>query len=43
MINVDVSPFLGFSDLMCHLEETGVGVSGCNVLLESKETKLGSR
>ena len=43
MVNVDVSPFLAFSDLMCDLKETGVDFSGCNVLLESKETKLGSK
>ena len=42
VISVDVYPFLAFLDLTCHLEETGIGVFGCNVPLDSKETKLGS-
>ena len=25
-INIDAYPFLAFSDLTCHLEDTGVGV-----------------
>ena len=25
-INVDAYPFLAFSDLTCHLEDTGIGV-----------------
>ena len=26
MISVDAYPFLAFSDLTCHLEDTGIGV-----------------
>ena len=26
VISVDVYPFLGFSDLTCHLEDTGIDV-----------------
>ena len=26
VINVDIHPFLAFSDLTCHLEDTGIGV-----------------
>ena len=26
VINVDAYPFLAFSDLTCHLEDTGIGV-----------------
>ena len=45
VISVDAYPFLAFSDLICHLEDTGMDVlfSGCNVLSDSKETQLGSR
>ena len=45
VIGVDAYPFLAFSDLICHLEDTGMDVlfSGCNVLSDSKETQLGSR
>ena len=32
-----VYPFLDFS----HLEDTGIGFSGCNVPSDSKETELG--
>ena len=42
VISVDVYPFLAFLDLTCHLEDTGIAVFGCNVPLDSKETKLGS-
>ena len=43
VISVDAYPFLAFSDLNCHLEDTGIGVfSGCTVPPDSKETKLGS-
>ena len=26
VISVDAYPFLAFSDLICHLEDTGIGV-----------------
>ena len=42
MISVDSYPFLVFSDLMCHLEDTGIGVSCCTVPPDSKDTELGS-
>lgn len=38
--NVDSFPFLAFSDLLCHLENTGINVSSCNVPSDSKGTKL---
>ena len=39
VINVDTYPFLAFSDLTYHLEDTGIG---CAVPLDSKESGLGS-
>ena len=42
VISVDAYPFLAFSDLTCHLEDTGIGVSGCTMSPDSKETELGS-
>ena len=42
VISADAYPFLAFSDLTCHLEDTIIGVSGCTVPPDSKETKLGS-
>ena len=42
MISVDAYSFLAFSDLTCHLEDTGIGVSGCTMSPDSKETELGS-
>ena len=41
MISVDAYPFLAFSNLTCHLEDTGM-FSGCTVPPDSKETELGS-
>ena len=32
VINVDAYTFLAFSDLTCHLEDTGIVFSGCTVL-----------
>ena len=42
MISVDSYPFFVFSDLMCHLDDTGIGVSCCTVPPDSKNTELGS-
>ena len=42
VISIDASPFLFFSDLTCDHKDTGIGVSGCTVLSDSKKTKLGS-
>ena len=42
VINVDACPFSAFSDLTCHLENTGIGFSGCTVLPGSRETELGN-
>ena len=42
VISVDAYPFLTFPDVTCHLEDTGMSVSGCTVSPDSKETKLGS-
>ena len=42
VISVDAYLFLAFSDLTCHLEDTGIGVSGSTEPPDSKETKLGS-
>ena len=40
--SVDPFLFLAFSDLTCHLEDTGMVFSGCTVPSDSKETELGS-
>ena len=29
VISVDAYPFLAFSDLTCHLEDTGIGAAFC--------------
>ena len=43
VISVVAYPFLSFSDLTCHLEDTGVGVFWLHcVVWDSKETELGS-
>ena len=42
VISVDAYPFLAFSDLTCHLEDTGIGVVCCTVLPDSKEVELES-
>ena len=42
MINVDAYPFLACSDLTCHLENTGIAIFWLTVLLDNRETKLGS-
>ena len=42
VISVDAYPFLPFSDLTCHLEDTVIDVSGCTVLPDHKEAKFGS-
>ena len=31
VINVDACPFSAFSDLTCHLEDTGIGALGYNL------------
>ena len=33
---------LDFSNLTSHLENTGIGISGCPVSLDNKKTELGS-
>ena len=38
----DAYPFLAFSDLTCHLEDTGIGVFWLHCATGSKETELGS-
>ena len=40
--SVDAFPFLAFSDLTCHLEDTGIGVFWLQCPSNSKETELGS-
>ena len=40
VISVDTYPFLVFSDLTCHLKDTGINVFGCTVQSDSKKTKL---
>ena len=42
VISLGVYPFLAFSDLTCHIEDTGIGAFGCAVLPDTKETELGS-
>ena len=40
--SVDSYPFLAFSDVTCHLEDTGIGVFWLHCTAWCKETKLGS-
>ena len=42
VIIVNAYPFLAFSGLTYHTEDTGIDFSGCTVLPDSKETGLGS-
>ena len=42
VISADAYSFLAFSDLTCHLQDTGKVSSGCTVPPNSKETELGS-
>ena len=42
VISVDGYRFLAFSDLSCHLKDTGIVVFCYTVLPDSKETELGS-
>ena len=39
MIRVDAYPFLAFSDLTCHLEDTGIVFSSCT-MPDSKRPNL---
>ena len=39
MISVDAYPFLAFSDLICNLEDTGIGVFWLHCANDSMETK----
>ena len=41
-ISVDAYPFLAFSDLTSHFEDTGIGVFWWHMLPDSKKTELGS-
>ena len=41
MISIAAYPFLAFSDLTCHFEDTRIGVFCSPVLPDSKETNLG--
>ena len=42
VVDVYAYPFFDLSDLTCHFEDVGIGFSGCIVLCDSNETKLGS-
>ena len=42
LIGADAYWFLDFSDLSCHLEDTGRSVFGCTVPPDGNKTKLGS-
>ena len=42
VLSVDAYPFLSFSDLTCHVGDTGKEFPGCTVLPDGKETKLAS-
>ena len=42
MISVDAYHILAFSDMTCHYEDTGIGISDCTVPPDSNETELGS-
>ena len=39
-VAIDAHAFLAFSDLNCHLEDKRMGVFGCTVLPDSKETHM---
>ena len=41
VISVDDYPFWAFSDLTCHLQDSGIGVFWLHCLPDSKETELG--
>ena len=41
-IGGDAYPFLAFTDLTCHLEDTEYGFSGCTVPPDSKESEFRS-
>ena len=41
VISIAAYPFLAFSDLTCHFEDTRIGVFCSPVLPDSKETNLG--
>ena len=43
VIDFDAYPFLVYSDLISLPEDAGIGISGCTVLSDSKETELESR
>ena len=42
VINVNACPFLVFSALTCHLQDTGIRFSGGTVSPDNEETELGS-
>ena len=42
MISLDVHSFLAFSNVTGLLEDTGIGIFGCTVPPQSKETVFGS-
>ena len=41
VINVDAYPLLAFSNLTCHLKDTGISVFCYTIPPNSKETELG--
>ena len=42
VISVDAYPFLAFSNITCHLEDTRIGIFWLHCTTSYKETKLGS-
>ena len=42
VISADAYPFLAFSELTCHLEDTEIGVFWLHCAADIKETELGS-
>ena len=42
VISIDAYPFLAFSDLTCHTEDTGMGIFSLHCPPDSKDSKLGS-
>ena len=42
VISIDAYPFLTFSKLTCHLDNTGISVSWLHLPLDGNKTKLGS-
>ena len=43
VISVDAYPFLAFSDLTCHLEDTGIGVALCHLIVRRPNLEVATK